>query len=124
MFEEPELGLVAHSPVSRQMAVDDSLVHWVRYISNTIVPTAAKHVEATEKWLNSKQVNNTAHNLAFNHDLSYFDFISQDARLGIEFARTMKGVSNTSYFDNSHLVKSYDWTSIGEGLIVDVNALS
>lgn len=124
MFEEPEPGLVAHSPVSRQMAADDSFAHWVQYISNTIIPTAAKHMEATEKWPNSKEVNNTAHNIAFNHDLSYFDFVSQDAGRAIEFARTMQAVSSTSCFDNSLLVKSYDWASIGEGLVVDVNALS
>lgn len=124
IFEEPALGVVTHSPVSRQMAVDGDLEHWVPYISNTLVPTAAKHVEATEKWRNSKHVNNTAHNLAFNHNLSYFDFISQDSRRGIEFARTMKAVSNTPYFDNSHLVESYDWASIGGGSVVDVCASS
>ncbi|KAF2853067.1 O-methyltransferase [Plenodomus tracheiphilus IPT5] len=120
LFDEPELGLVAHSPVSRQMATDDSLIHWVQYISNTIIPTAAKHLEATKQWTNSSQVNETAHNIAFNHDLAYFDFLSQQPGRAIEFARTMQAVSNTSSFDNCHLVESYSWSSIGGGLVVDV----
>jgi len=122
LFEEPEIGLVAHNSVSRQMAVDDSLAHWIQYLSNTVMPTAAKHVEATVQWPNSRQVNNTAHNIAFNHDVAYFDYVSQDASRAIEFARTMQAVSNTDSFDNCHLVKSLDWSSLGEALVVDVRS--
>ncbi|KAI0439709.1 O-methyltransferase-domain-containing protein [Xylaria telfairii] len=119
-FDEPHCGVVAHSPLSRQMVSDDNYAHWVRYMSTTIVPVAAKQVEATEKWPNGQLLNNTAHNLAFDHRASFMEFVSQDACLSVEFAKTMKAVSSTGFYDASHLVNSYDWSSIGNGLIVDM----
>ncbi|KZM20803.1 hypothetical protein ST47_g8046 [Ascochyta rabiei] len=120
LFDELGQDVVGHSPISRRIATDDSLHHWVQYISSTIMPTAAKHLEATERWPNSRQVNETAHNIAFDHDTAYFDFVAQDMGRSIEFARTMQAVSNTGSFENRHLVESFDWPSLGEGLIVDM----
>jgi 6-hydroxytryprostatin B O-methyltransferase len=121
LFEEPEQDVVAHSLKSRDIATDESLLRWVQYISSTILPTAAKHVEATARWPNSREVNETAHNIAFGHNVAYFDFISDDTDKAIEFARTMQAVSNTDSFNNYHLVESFDWSSLGDGLIVDVS---
>lgn len=120
LFEEPEPGFVGHSPVSRQIAVDNSFSHWAHYISDSIIPTAAKHLEAMEKWPGSRKVNETAHNIAFGHDLPYFDFVSEDPSRTVEFASTMRTISSTSVFNNSHLVQSYDWSSLGDGVVVDV----
>ncbi|KAL4758758.1 O-methyltransferase [Aspergillus foveolatus] len=120
LFEEPEAGCVGHSMVSRQIALDESLSHWAQYISSTIIPTAAKHLEAIEKWPGSRQVNETAHNIAFGHKLSYFDFVSQDTSRGAQFARTMQAISSTSAFDSGHLMRSYDWGLLGEGVVVDM----
>ncbi|KAI0858548.1 O-methyltransferase-domain-containing protein [Xylaria cubensis] len=119
-FDEPQCGVVAHSPLSRQMVSDDNFAHWVRYMSTTIVPVAAKQVEAIEKWPNGQLLNNTAHNLAFNHCVSFMEFVSQDVCRSVEFAKSMKAMSSTGFYDTSHLVDSYDWSSIGDGLIVDM----
>jgi 6-hydroxytryprostatin B O-methyltransferase len=124
LFDEPAPHVVAHSLKSRDMATDESLLQWAQYISNTIIPTASKHVEATTRWPNSRNVNETAHNIAFDHDIAYFDFVSEDTSKAIEFARTMQAVSNTDSFNNCHLVESFDWGSIENGLIVDVSVSS
>jgi 6-hydroxytryprostatin B O-methyltransferase len=121
LFDEPARDVVTHSLKSRDIATDESLLRCVQYISNTIIPTAAKHVEATVRWPNSRNVNETAHNIAFDHDIAYFDLISEDTDKAIEFARTMQAVSNTASFNDCHLVESFDWSSIGDGLIVDVS---
>jgi 6-hydroxytryprostatin B O-methyltransferase len=123
LFDEPAPHVVAHSLKSRDMATDESLLQWAQYISNTIIPTASKHVEATAKWPNSRSVNETAYNIAFDHNVAYFDFISKDTNKAIEFARTMQAVSNTESFNNRHLVESFEWSSIEDGLIVDVSLL-
>ncbi|KAF2972797.1 hypothetical protein GQX73_g809 [Xylaria multiplex] len=123
-FDEPQCEVVAHSPLSRQMVSDDNFAHWVRYLSTKIVPVAAKQVEATEKWPNGPLLNNTAYSLAFDHCVSFMEFTSQDVRYSVEFASTMKAISSTGFYDTSHLVDSYDWSSIGDGLVVDMGGSS
>ncbi|PYI04722.1 O-methyltransferase [Aspergillus sclerotiicarbonarius CBS 121057] len=120
LFQEPGPSLVSHSPVSRQLASNPSLAHWGRYFAHTVIPTAVRHVEATDTWPGSKKLNETAHNLAFDHNGSFFDFISQDVALTVEFSRSMKALSTASSFSHSHITRGYDWASLGHGLVVDM----
>ncbi|KAI2905805.1 hypothetical protein CBS63078_5259 [Aspergillus niger] len=121
LFQESgPIGMVAHSPVSCQLASDPSLVSWGQYFANSVFPTATKNVNATAAWPGSKALNETAHNLAFNHHGSFFDYVSQDPARTVEFANSMKAVSTTSLFDTCHLCKSFDWSSLGDGVVVDM----
>ena len=122
LFQESgPIGMVAHSSVSRQLASDPSLVSWGQYFANSVFPTATKNVNATAAWPGSKELNETAHNLAFDHHGSFFDYVSQDPARTVEFANSMKAVSTTSFFDPCHLCKSFDWSSLGDGVVVDVS---
>lgn len=114
-------GKVCHSPVSRKLAGDPSLDYWGQYFAQTVFPTAAKNVDATVTWPDSEKLNETAHNLAFDHCGSFFDYISQDPARTIEFANSMRAVSTTSLFDTSHLCQSFDWSSLGDSVVVDVS---
>ncbi|GKZ60306.1 hypothetical protein AnigIFM60653_008906 [Aspergillus niger] len=121
LFQESgPIGMVAHSSVSRQLASDPSLVSWGQYFANSVFPTATKNVNATAAWPGSKELNETAHNLAFDHQGSFFDYVSQDPARTVEFANSMKAVSTTSFFDPCHLCKSFDWSSLGDGVVVDM----
>ncbi|XRM40486.1 hypothetical protein ABZX51_003804 [Aspergillus tubingensis] len=113
-------GMVGHSPVSRKLAGDPTLDYWGQYFAETVFPTAAKNVDATATWPDSNKLNETAHNLAFNHHGSFFDYISQDPARTVEFANSMRAVSTTNLFDTSHLCKSFDWSSLGDGVVVDI----
>lgn len=114
-------GMVGHSPVSRKLAGDPTLDYWGQYFAETVFPTAAKNVDATATWPDSNKLNETAHNLAFDHHGSFFDYISQDPARTVEFANSMKAVSTTNLFDTSHLCKSFEWSSLGDGVVVDVS---
>lgn len=121
LFQEPDSHLVSHSPVSRQLAGNPGLRDWGRYFANTVIPTAVRHLEAIDTWPASTKVNQTAHNLAFDHQGSFFDFVSRDVALTVEFAHSMKALAGVSSFSNAHLARSYDWASLGGGLVVDVS---
>ncbi|KAL3264742.1 hypothetical protein ABHI18_000447 [Aspergillus niger] len=121
LFQESgPIGMVAHSSVSRQLASDPSLASWGQYFANSVFPTATKNVNATAAWPGSKELNETAHNLAFDHHGSFFDYVSQDPARTVEFANSMKAVSTTSFFGTCHLCKSFDWSSLGDGVVVDM----
>ncbi|PWY88902.1 O-methyltransferase [Aspergillus sclerotioniger CBS 115572] len=120
LFQEPGLNTVSHSPVSRQLASNPGLKCWGRYFAGTVIPTAVRHLDAIDTWPGSKKVNETAHNLAFDHDGSFFDFVSQNVSLTVEFANSMKAISGARSFSLSHIARSYEWASLGQGLVVDM----
>ncbi|GKZ35921.1 hypothetical protein AbraIFM66950_006756 [Aspergillus brasiliensis] len=121
LFQESgPTGMIAHSAVSRKLASDPSLAYWGQYFANTVFPTAAQSVNATATWADSKQLNETAHNLAFDHRGTFFDYIAQDPARTVEFANSMRAVSTTGPFDTCHLCKSFDWSSLGDGVVVDM----
>ncbi|RAK95942.1 S-adenosyl-L-methionine-dependent methyltransferase [Aspergillus ibericus CBS 121593] len=122
LFQEPgpSPDLVAHSPVSRWLASHPGLAHWGRYFAHTVIPTAVRHVDATDTWPGSQKLHETAHNLAFNHEGSFFEYISHDGALTVEFSSSMNALSGTSAFSHAHTARSYDWASLGHGLVVDM----
>jgi 6-hydroxytryprostatin B O-methyltransferase len=119
---EPATGVVAHTANSAMFLQAPGMRAWADYMFQASIPTAAAMVEATEKWPGSTQKTETAYNVAFKHNLPFFDHLSQNEQLTSQFSRYMKSVTDGQAMDLSHLVNGFDWKSLADGsLVVDVS---
>lgn len=85
------------------------------------MPVAAKLADATKKFGNTSQKNETAYNIAMNTDLPLFDFVKKSPELTKQFAGYMKNVQTSSGTDIKHLLNVFDWESLGDSFVVDVS---
>jgi 6-hydroxytryprostatin B O-methyltransferase len=121
---EPATGVVAHTANSAMFLQTPGMRDWAGYMFQASIPTAAAMVEATERWPGSTQKTETAYNVAFKHDLPFFDHLSQNEQLTAQFSRYMKSVTDGQAMDLSHLVNGFDWKSLTDGsLVVDVRRI-
>ncbi|KAM0234757.1 hypothetical protein ACHAPO_006121 [Fusarium lateritium] len=121
ILAEPTTGQVAHTANSAMFLKFPNTRDWASYMFTASIPTAAAMVEATEKWPGSVKKTETAYNVAFGHDLPFFDHLSQSPVLTKQFSGYMRSVTDGQGMDLSHLVKGFDWASLPENaLIVDV----
>lgn len=121
MGETPD-GQLRHSPISGALAENKDLRTWLFYLLNQSVPCMEAFVKATEKWPNASFANQTAYNVAFDTELSFFDHLKANRELGVEFGAYMKSQASshegTSVYN---LVHGFDWSSLGKAEIVDVS---
>ncbi|KAK2616920.1 hypothetical protein QQS21_000008 [Conoideocrella luteorostrata] len=118
---EPQANHLAHTATSVMFLTNKNMVDWASFMFEASIPSAAGMVTATEKWPGSVQKSETAYNVAFNHDLPFFEHLSKSPALTEQFSGYMKNVTGGRGTDLVHLVKGYDWDSLPEhSLIVDV----
>ncbi|KAK5988368.1 O-methyltransferase aurJ [Cladobotryum mycophilum] len=121
ILQEPTPNHVAHSASSIMFVNNENMLHWAGFMFGASIPTAEAMVEATEKWPGSVRKTETAYNVAFNHDLPFFDHLSQSPTLTAQFSGYMKSVTSGQGTDLVHLLKGFDWASLPEdALVVDV----
>ncbi|KAB5542434.1 O-methyltransferase-domain-containing protein [Coniochaeta sp. 2T2.1] len=118
---EPETGVVAQTANSAMFLKAPAMRDWAGYMFEASIPTAAAMVKATERWPGSTQKTETAYNVAFKHNLPFFDHLSQNEQLTAQFSRYMKSVTDGQAMDLSHLVNGFDWKGLTDGsLVVDI----
>ncbi|EPE30001.1 S-adenosyl-L-methionine-dependent methyltransferase [Glarea lozoyensis ATCC 20868] len=117
---EPKVGEIAHNAVSKTFVGNPGLVDWALFMTQFSMPTAAKMVEATEKWGSTSKKNETAFNLAMDTDLPLFDFVKKSPEMTKQFAGYMRNVQSSEKTHIRHLVSGYDWKSLGNAVVVDV----
>lgn len=59
MFREPRRGFIAHSAVSRQLAVNTGIASWIRNGVDDMWPACQKIVDALIKWPRAEEPNQT-----------------------------------------------------------------
>ncbi|KAL8740131.1 MAG: hypothetical protein Q9190_007137 [Brigantiaea leucoxantha] len=117
---EPELDKIAHNAVSSQFVTNPGLLDWALFMTQFSMPTAAKMVEATERWGATEKKNETAVNISFDTELPLFDFIKKSPEMTKQFAAYMKNVTASEGTNIRHLLTGFDWASLGEATVVDV----
>ncbi|KAJ3536842.1 hypothetical protein NM208_g6551 [Fusarium decemcellulare] len=121
ILAEPTPGQVAHTASSAMFVKFPNMRDWAGYMFNASVPTAAAMVRATEKWPGSVKKTETAYNIAFDHDLPFFDHLSQSPLLTEQFSGYMKSVTDGQGMDLSHLIRGFDWAGLpANSLVVDI----
>jgi 6-hydroxytryprostatin B O-methyltransferase len=121
ILAEPRPGVVAHTAASAMFVRQPLMRDWARYMFAASMPTAAAMVRQTERWPGSLKKNETAYNIAFGHDLPFFEHLSQDPALTKQFSGYMKSVTDGQGMSLDHLLAGFDWAGLPEGaLVVDV----
>ncbi|KAG9570403.1 hypothetical protein KCU71_g1386, partial [Aureobasidium melanogenum] len=62
--------------------------------------------------------------MAFNHDLPFFGHLKQHNERHKQFAGYMRAVTESDEVHFRHLVKGFDWESLGTATVVDVGGSS
>ncbi|KAF4215284.1 hypothetical protein CNMCM8980_010362 [Aspergillus fumigatiaffinis] len=119
-FCEPELGFIAHNRASQLLLEDETINAWVGLFCNDMWPAFASTITAMKKWPGSEEPNETGVNVAYGHDLKWFDHTSRNPLVADRYSKSMKAHGGGVGFDVSHTVTGYPWSNLGEGLVVDM----
>ena len=120
IFYEPRKGIVAHNAVSRLLAEDSQIHDWVGASTDELWQGAAQTVNALARYPCSQEPSQTGFALANNTDKSIYEVFAQHPDRAKRFGNAMVSFTTGSGFNLEHLVKGFDWKSLGNGLVVDV----
>ncbi|TVY18014.1 O-methyltransferase aurJ [Lachnellula arida] len=120
MLTEPRPGHLAHSRVSAQFVKTPTLVDWAKFMTRYSAPTAAKFAEATDRWGDTTEKNQTAYNIAFDTDLPFFKHLTQSEERTANFAAYMRSLGESEGTAFKHILTAFEWGSLGKTNIVDV----
>jgi 6-hydroxytryprostatin B O-methyltransferase len=125
IFSETSTGLLSHSPASLQL-LDPGMRAWILYQTEDSLKASTHLSEALAKWPASSHKSETAYNLAHETELSMFEHMSQNGRIG-RFREAMSGNAKQPSFDTQHAVVGYPWQDLVDSqpegqraLVVDV----
>lgn len=122
LLGETRDGLVCHSRLSAPLVQDSPLRTWFLHVVNFNIPLMRGLIRASEKFGETKKLNETAYNVAFDTDLAFFEHLKSRPDLESEFDAYMKSqaaVNKGASVD--YLVQGFNWASLGqEQTIVDV----
>ncbi|KAK5205493.1 hypothetical protein LTR41_008947 [Exophiala xenobiotica] len=120
LFEEVDEDTLAHSTLSKQLRQGSSFLDAMMFLTEMSSRSASKMVERTERFGPTSAKNETAFNIAFDTDLPFYGYLSQNPALGARFAGTMRFLGAGQEFHLDHLINGYNWAVLGEARIVDV----
>jgi hypothetical protein len=130
IFHEPTPNHIAHTPSSLMLANDPKIVGWVDLFTENIWPAATYTNEALEKWPGSMSpletgfsigVRSAAAQAPMAGKTSLYQEVSKDPAATVRFRDAMEYFSSGEGYEVRSLVENYDWTSLGNGTVVDVS---
>ena len=125
IFKQTRPGHVAHTGISAQLVQDKYAHAMVGHNVEDVYPSAACNADALEKHPeNDGDPTETGMNLAFNTKVPLFSFFQEHPKRLQRFGLAMESLSIPGgIFDAAHVVRSFDWTSLGDATLVDVSVL-
>jgi len=120
LFQEVDEDTLAHSTLSKKLRQGSPFLDAMMFLTEISSRSASKMVEKTERFGFTSSKNETAFNIAFDTDLPFYGYLSQNSALGARFAGTMRFLGAGQEFHLDHLINGYDWAGLGEATIVDV----
>lgn len=83
-------------------------------------PATSRFVDAMIKWPGSEKPWQTAFNVATGAEDSYFVEIAKSPDRVKKFADAMSFFDKMPGFETSHVIEAFDWSSLADGLVIDV----
>ncbi|KAK6851733.1 S-adenosyl-L-methionine-dependent methyltransferase [Apiospora arundinis] len=125
LFLEETPQHVSHSATSGLFATSEDHRTWAAYATDVLAPVAAGMAGAHERWpfvdgTSEKKRTQTAYNVAFGHNLSFFDRLGRDPALHKQFAGYMRALATNPGTHIRHLVDGLEWGRNPNATIVDV----
>ena len=111
---------MAHTAASKLLAEDQQIHDWIRVSTDELWQGAAQTVNAISKYPGSQEPYQTGFTLANNTDMSMFEFFAQYPDRAQRFGNAMSSCTSGTGYKIEHLVRGFDWSSIGHGSVVDV----
>ncbi|KAK8092053.1 sterigmatocystin 8-O-methyltransferase [Apiospora hydei] len=120
LFLEQIPQQVSHSATSALFATSEDYRNWAAYATDVLAPVAAGMTEAHERWPLATERTRTAYNIAFYHDISFFDRLGQNPALNKQFAGYMRALAANQGTHIKHLVNGLEWDRNPNATVVDV----
>ncbi|KAI0441971.1 O-methyltransferase-domain-containing protein [Xylaria telfairii] len=122
---ETDDGNLSHNSLSAPFIRDIHLKTQLLHMFTQTVPLMRGMAPATEKWGDTVEKNKTAYNYIHQTDLPFFKHLESRADLSKGFDNFMRSraVSHTGS-KAEYLLESFDWSSLGKGIVVDVGGSS
>lgn len=124
LLREPKAGHLAHSRISAQFVLSPAFLDWSSFLTDYLEPSASRLADATERWGDTGEVNQTAYNIAFNTPLPVFEHMKGSKEVSNIFGGYMRAVMKSEGLAMKHLMSGYDWASLGKAHVVDVSSTS
>ena len=124
IFNEVGNGTIVHTAASKALAQVPLLQGWLEQACDDMWPACSRFVSAMVNWPASEEPWQTAFNVAFGTRHSYFDEIAKSPARVQKFADAMSFFYTMPGFEPSQVIKAYDWSSLGEAVVVDVGGSS
>ena len=124
IFNELGNGSIVHTAASKALAQVPFLREWLEQACDDMWPATSRFVSAIVKWPASEEPSESAFNVAFGTQSSYFDEIAKSPAHVQKFADAMSFFYAMPEFEPSQVIKAYDWSSLGEAVVVDVGGSS
>jgi 6-hydroxytryprostatin B O-methyltransferase len=111
---------LSHNVLSSHFVTDVHMRTQLLYMFNQTVPIMAALKNATQRWGSTSATNETAYNIVYNTDLSFFKYLKTHPDLNELFHAYMKSraVSHTGS-NVEHLLGGFNWKDLGQATVVD-----
>lgn len=120
VFQEPQLGTIAHSAASRQIAKHGAVADWVGANVDDMWPAAQKVVDALVQWPSADEPNQTGFALANETGEAFYAALSKDPARARRFGGAMSFFSTGPGYSLHHLTDHYPWASHGSSTVLDI----
>ncbi|KAK2591762.1 hypothetical protein QQS21_010552 [Conoideocrella luteorostrata] len=120
LFCEPEIGQIAHNRTSLVMLEDEDIASWVGMYTTDLFLPVGNTVPAMQKWPGSQELTETAVNISYGHEDTFFNHLQADAMRAKRYDQAMRAHGSSEGFNVSHTVHSYPWAKLGNATVVDM----
>ncbi|KAF2102109.1 O-methyltransferase [Rhizodiscina lignyota] len=118
IFYEPQSGVVAHTQVSRLLTENSKIRDYYGTVCQEVWPAATRTVDALEKWPGSTQREESGYVLATGKPLQ--QVLDENPAKHKRYDNAMGSFANDRTFSFEHVIKGFDWASLGSATVVDV----
>lgn len=122
LFHEPTAGHIAHTPLSAGLRTPSPLRETMLFLTETNLPTSTKVVEMTRSQVSAMEDCSTnpqtAFQIAHNTTLAFFPYLSTQPQIASRLAAGMRTISAATESHVSHVLASYDWSSLPSGTTI------
>jgi hypothetical protein len=115
IFYEPQVGFVAHTPLSRTIPELHSLL---KYQLEVCLPSSLRLLQSLKP---DEGCGKSAFQLAHGTDQTWWDYAESSESWTKTYGQYQALITSGGAHDVSYVVKGVDWDQFGEALVVDVS---
>ena len=125
IFIEPSKGVIAHTGLSARLAESEHMRNIVLFSVQELGTWLIQQSDTLERQVREgDKAPHAALNVAHPQYKDAFEFFHQETAANERYHRYLEGRTNTSRWAVDTFIKSWDWQSVGGGVVVDVSCLS